>query len=159
MLISVPLHPLLIVSDYYYINKKWKKTLLFTSLIGHSWDRRSCSSFWSSFRVPSDCWTLRKSESSFRPASVKYLAKWSTFCRLAGNSSWKERNALCQRHNQLWPFTEWKEHSFTKEHWESPGTALRVNACLTTAKVNSSFILLYFIRVEGKDDGQLCKNP
>ena len=28
-----------------------------------------------SFLVPRDCWTRRKSESSFRPASVKYLAK------------------------------------------------------------------------------------
>ena len=62
-----------------------------TSLIGHSWERRSWSSFCSSFLVPRDCWTRRKSESSFRPASVKYLAKWSTLCLLTGKSSWKTK--------------------------------------------------------------------
>ena len=61
--------------------------MVLTSLIGHSWERRSWSSFCSSFLVPRDCWTRRKSESSFRPASVKYLAKWSTLCLLTGKSS------------------------------------------------------------------------
>lgn len=47
----------------------------------------SCSSFCSSLRAPMDCWLRAKSESSFRPASVKYLEKCSQLRLLAGKSS------------------------------------------------------------------------
>lgn len=47
----------------------------------------SCSSFCSSLRAPMDCWLRAKSESSFSPASVKYLEKCSQLRLLAGKSS------------------------------------------------------------------------
>ncbi len=80
-----------ILNDQY---KSWEAVFnrcgFFTSLMGHCCDRRSCSSFWSSLRVPRDCCMRRKSDSSFRPASVKYFEKCSTFCLLAGKSSWSQ---------------------------------------------------------------------
>lgn len=60
-----------------------------TSLRGSPHDICCCSSFCSSFRAPIDCWFLTKSESSFSPASVKYLAKCSQLRLFAGNNSWK----------------------------------------------------------------------
>ena len=36
------------------------------------------------------CWFRTYSESSFKPASVKYFVKCSTLCLLAGKSSWNE---------------------------------------------------------------------
>ena len=39
------------------------------------------------FRAPMVCWFRTYSESSFKPASVKYFVKCSTLCLLAGKSS------------------------------------------------------------------------
>lgn len=61
-----------------------------TSLNGSPRDICSWSSFCSSFRAPIVCWFRTYSESSFSPASVKYLEKCSTLCLLAGKSSWKQ---------------------------------------------------------------------
>lgn len=60
-----------------------------TSLRGSPHDICCCSSFCSSFRAPTDCWFLTKSESSLSPASVKYLATCSQLRLFAGNNSWK----------------------------------------------------------------------
>lgn len=40
------------------------------------------------------CWFRTYSESSFKPASVKYFVKCSTLCLLAGKSSWNENLIL-----------------------------------------------------------------
>jgi hypothetical protein len=77
-----------------------------TSLIGHSWDNRSWSSFCSSFLVPRDCWTRRKSDSSFRPASVKYFAKWSTLCLFTGKSSWERKRNTDSLYYNLFKFQQ-----------------------------------------------------
>lgn len=92
---------------------QWGEPMGLTSLIGHSWERRSWSSFCSSFLVPRDCWTRRKSESSFRPASVKYLAKWSTLCLLTGKSSWERKDKRLS-HNKPFTFCKHKEHFHIK---------------------------------------------
>lgn len=85
--------------------------MVLTSLIGHSWERRSWSSFCSSFLVPRDCWIRRKSESSFRPASVKYLAKWSTLCLLTGKSSWEIKDKRLS-YNKPFIFSKHREQRF-----------------------------------------------
>lgn len=85
-----------------YIKKRTVYTEELTSLNGSPRDICSWSSFWSSFRAPMVCWLRTYSESSFKPASVKYLVKCSTLCLLAGNSSWKS--------NQLdGLYTEWED--------------------------------------------------
>lgn len=50
---------------------------------------------------------------------------------------------------------------FKNEQWELPSTALKkkVNACINTGKVNTSFTMLCFIISGGQNHGQLCKNP
>lgn len=73
-----------------------------TSLNGSPRDICSCSSFCSSFRAPMDCWFRTYSESSFSPASVKYLEKCSTLCLLAGKSSWKWSLQLFCKRNVCW---------------------------------------------------------
>lgn len=71
-----------------------------TSLKGSPRDICSWSSFCSSFRAPIVCWFRTYSESSFSPASVKYLEKCSTLCLLAGKSSWKQSiQQLFQKRN------------------------------------------------------------
>lgn len=69
--------------------RKVKGVTRLTSLSGSPREICSWSSFCSSFRAPIDCWFLAKSESSFSPASVKYLEKCSQLRLLAGNSSWE----------------------------------------------------------------------
>lgn len=67
---------------------------ILTSLNGSPRDICSWSSFWSSLRAPMVCWFRTYSESSFKPASVKYFVKCSTLCLLAGKSSWNENLIL-----------------------------------------------------------------
>lgn len=64
----------------------------------------SCSSFCSSLRAPMDCWLRAKSESSFSPASVKYLEKCSQLRLLAGKSS-------CLKQNKWIPDSDQKSSS------------------------------------------------
>lgn len=76
--------------------RKVKGVTRLTSLRGSPREICSWSSFCSSFRAPIDCWFLAKSESSFSPASVKYLEKCSQLRLLAGNSSWESAHILRQ---------------------------------------------------------------
>lgn len=46
-----------------------------------------------------DCWLRAKSDSSFRPASVKYFEKCSQLRLLAGKSSWEDiTEGVIQKH-------------------------------------------------------------
>lgn len=79
-----------------------------TSFWGSPRDICSWSSFCSSLRAPMDCWLRAKSDSSFSPASVKYLEKCSQLRLLAGKSScWAE--TLTVSTHTIWWFlqTSW----------------------------------------------------
>lgn len=72
-------------------NRKWLNSTLTSSLTSFCGSPRaicSWSSFCSSLRAPMDCWLRAKSDSSFSPASVKYLEKCSQLRLLAGKSSY-----------------------------------------------------------------------
>lgn len=74
------------------VSEKAGKLSGLTSLRESPRDIWSSISFCSSLRAPIDCWFLAKSESSFSPASSKYLVKCSLLRLFAGNNSWKEWN-------------------------------------------------------------------